>query len=234
MNLLMRILSPNICYLCSNEVLTHGLCATCWSKLIFITQPYCYICSTPFQYSLGDHIACAKCLETPPNFDQCKSIMKYNNHSKKLIMHFKNHNAGYLKKFFVRLIMNHTTDFMNQVDIIMPVPIHKWRMFWRGYNQSELIAKELAHVTGKKYLRDGLLKIHMTKSQSHYKQKDRLQNVKNTFEINGEHERIIKNKNILLVDDVITTGATINECAKVLKNHNAAKVFIITLAKTYI
>ncbi|USO00527.1 MAG: ComF family protein [Alphaproteobacteria bacterium] len=232
MKWILRVLMPEICYICEKEVETQGICIACWQKLTFITQPYCIICGTPFEFLIEQNSMCAQCIQKEPMFDLNRSALKYDKYSKKLIMHYKNKNAMYLQNFFVNLLRNTIQPYINQIDFITPVPIHYWRTIWRGYNQSSLLAQELAKLVKKPCIDDLLLKTKFSKSQSNFNRQDRFENVKQTFEFNATYENKIKNRNMLLLDDVKTTGATLSECASVLKKAGAKQVYTLTIAQT--
>lgn len=138
-------------------------------------------------------------------------------------------------KSFSKLFINDrvfTTDFINKYDVIISVPIHRKRMKQRGYNQSELIAKDVAWNCNKAYLKKVLLKKDNILAQSSMEDKlDRIKNIKDAFYV-GQNIDLIKGKKVAIFDDVFTTGATVNECAKVLKKNGADSVGIFTIAKS--
>ena len=158
-------------------------------------------------------------------------IFRYEEKIRNLILQYKFNDKAYLYKTFCEFIVKNKKafDFIKKYDIIIPVPIHKKRLKTRGYNQSELIAKELTKRTKLIFLKDVLVKKINNNDQSTLNKKEREENAKNVYKlINSEK---IKNKNVLIFDDIYTTGATINSCIKELENVGVKNIGILTLAK---
>mgnify|MGYP005756571623 CR=1 FL=1 len=158
-------------------------------------------------------------------------IFRYEEKIRNLILQYKFNDKAYLYKTFCEFIVKNKKvfDFIKKYDIIIPVPIHKKRLKTRGYNQSELIAKELTKRTKLIFLKDVLVKKINNNAQSTLNKKEREENAKNVYKlINSEK---IKNKDVLIFDDIYTTGATINSCIKELENVGVKNIGILTLAK---
>lgn len=128
-------------------------------------------------------------------------------------------------------MLNIGKEIIQQSDVIIPVPMHKYKLLKRGYNQSALLAMKLTSKLQIKYLPQALIKSNNTIPQAELKKDDRIKNVKNSFKVNPKFKESLKGKNILLVDDVITTGATIDECCKTLRKSGPKKIFVLSLAK---
>lgn len=158
-------------------------------------------------------------------------VLKYKDLVRQLIIKYKFNDKSYLYKTFCEFIVKNekTFDFIKNYDIIIPVPIHKKRMKERGYNQSELIAKELARIVQIKCYKDILIKTKNNKPQSTLSGDLRKENTKNVYKLINQEK--INNKKVLLFDDIYTTGATAQECIKELKKANAKKIGVMTLAK---
>lgn len=158
-------------------------------------------------------------------------IFKYEDLVRKLIIQYKFNDKAYLYKMFCEFIVKNkkSFDFINSYDIILPVPIHKKRRKQRGYNQSELIARELAKNVQIKCYTDVLVKIKNNKPQSTLSGKLRKENTKNVYKLNNFEK--IENKKILIFDDIYTTGATVDACIRELKNANVSEIGVLTLAK---
>lgn len=202
-----------------------------WQKLNFIHDPKCTKCGHPFSFK-ASHLQCAYCMETPPKYNQSISALAYDDESKNIILRFKHGDQTHAVKAFTPWLKQIGTELLDKADIVIPVPLHKNRLIKRRYNQADLIAKDLVrsypHIT---YLADGLIRTKNTKSQGHKKALDRKSNVAKAFKINPKHQSMLENKNILIIDDVYTTGATLNECAKTLYNGKAKEVNCLTIAK---
>ena len=158
-------------------------------------------------------------------------IFKYKDLIRNTIIQYKFNDKSYLYKTFSEIILKDKKafDFIKTYDIIIPVPIHKKKLRKRGYNQSELIANEIAKKMNKKMYLDVLIKIKDNKSQSTLNKVERKLNIKNVYKIKNANK--IYNKKVLIFDDIYTTGATIDECIKTLENINVKQIGILTLAK---
>ena len=216
--------------------------------LEFIFLPSCGVCG-----KVGEGYLCKKCgkelekyvinkryiVNNLKRFDNINvnenidimHIFDYKEIIRKLIINYKFNEKSYLYKTFCEFIVKRkkSFDFIKSYDIIIPVPIHKKRMRKRGYNQSELIAKELAKKAEIKCYTDVLLKIKNNKMQSTLNKKEREENTKNVYKLKNKEK--IYNKKVLIFDDIYTTGATINSCIKELEKVNVNKIGILTLAK---
>ena len=159
------------------------------------------------------------------------SVFKYDDLIRKLILQYKFNDKSYLYKMFCEFLMNDKKilDFIKSYDIIIPVPMYKSKVRKRGYNQSELIAKELARKLGLIVYTDVLIKMKNNKVQSTLNQKERLENTKNVYKLINLEK--INNKRVLIFDDIYTTGATINACIEEVKKANPEKTGVLTLAK---
>lgn len=230
---LLDLLFPPQCLNCDTIVPTHGtLCMGCWQKIQFISDPVCAACGLPFDYDIGSHALCGQCLHVRPSYTHARAVFRYDEHSHKLITRFKySDQTGFAKTYGVWLAKA-GTDLLKQTDIIIPVPMHYFRFVRRHFNQSALLAQELARKTGIDYIPDALWRHKYTIPQLGLSKKGRKDNVKGAFSINRRYAETIKNKNILLVDDVMTTGSTIEQCAKTLLKSDAMRVNILTLART--
>ncbi len=229
-----NVVFPETCVVCGSIVHDGHICSNCFSALSFITNPMCTVCGFPFKFyeknSDNKNYVCVNCLKQKPFFDKSISVLRYNDAAKQIILPFKHGDKTFLNDFIADLMFKFGKDVINKADFIVPVPISFIRLLKRKYNQSALIASAICAKSGKAYL-GALKRIKFTKSQGHLPEKERIANVKNCFSLNKNFLNKIKDKNILLIDDVFTTGATVNECAKVLKQNGVNKVFVLTLCK---
>lgn len=210
--------------------------------LEYIFLPTCGVCG-----KLGEGYLCGKCEKELKKYEVIEEsinnnilnkeridkmyIFKYTELVRNLILQYKFNDKAYLYRTFCEFIVKNKKvfDFIKSYDIIIPVPIHKARMRERGYNQSELIAKELAKKLGLKVYTDVLIKIKNNKVQSTLSSKERKINTKNVYKLVNLEK--IYNKRVLIFDDIYTTGATINSCIEEVKKANVKKIGILTLAK---
>lgn len=222
-----NLLFPTRCILCGTEVsLAHTLCKECFLKINFISDPCCDICGAELPY---ENYACPHCSSLKNIFyDQIKVVFKYDDFSKNLILKFKHGDKIQLAKFFSNIMTPKIKSFKNNFDYILPVPIHWKRYLKRQYNQSYLLARLLAHKNNIKIADKKLVRIKNTIMQ-HGNIQIREKNVKDAFTIKSN---VFCNKNVLLIDDVVTTGSTVNECARVLKEEGkASTVSALAIAK---
>ncbi|MFZ3072675.1 MAG: ComF family protein [Thermodesulfobacteriota bacterium] len=224
-----NLLLPPICPLCKNSLEGAGLCDACLSGLKMITGPLCSVCGMPFVSKTGENRSCAECIAGKIPFVKARSAVYYDKEAVKAIHRFKYNGDFSFTRAFGLLLMD-AYDSLGETgfNAIIPVPLHDTRLKQRGFNQSLLIAKELAKKIGAEvdYLR--LVRTRHTPPQVNLKEKERIANVKGAFAI--ENPSAFKGKKALLVDDVYTTGATIRECSKVLKK-SGAEVFVLTVAR---
>ena len=237
-NNILNFIFPPQCYVCGKFLHGEdGLCFECLSKINFITKPRCYCCGRPFEFKLSTNrgnreqdLLCPKCLIKKHKFDRCISTVRYDDTSKQLILPLKHADKTQLAKFIGKIMFIAGREFLQKTDIIIPVPIHYTRLIKRKYNQAGLIANHISKLSGKPTLHRTLVRTIATKSQGHMNLKQRRANIAGAFTIHNKEN--ITNKNILLIDDVYTTGSTVDECAKVLKKFGAKKVYVLTFAHT--
>ena len=226
---LLNFLLPPNCPICHQKIERDGLCPHCFSKLEFIGTQKCSVCGQPLDVLVPGMSICGTCLKKPPYFRQAEAVFKYNDTSKKLILAFKYGDHTELANLFIKWMDQNSSALIQKNDILMPVPLHWRRLLKRKYNQSALLAQKLAKKYNKRYDPLTLKRTQSTPSQGHLSPKERLKNVKNAFKI--KNTKKVKDKSILLIDDVFTTGATVNECAKILLKAGAKSVDILTLIK---
>lgn len=214
---IINLIYPPVCGFCS-QINNTFLCQQCDNKFMQIKT------ATFDNYQ-----------NAPVFFDEHFYLFKYKKDIRQNIIKYKFDEKSYLYKSFSELFIRDeqfTNRFIENYDIIIPVPIHKNRLKSRGYNQSELIAKDIAKRCGKDYCKDVLIKKNNIVAQSSLDDKlDRIRNIKNAF-VCGKNAELVKGKKVAIFDDVFTTGATVNECAKVLKENGASFVGVFTIAKS--
>lgn len=232
MTSLLNFLFPPQCLICNAIVTTPGtLCLTCWNNVPFIADPYCDCCGQPFDFAIGKGALCGGCLRERPLFARARSVFRYNEHSRALVLKLKYADQLHLAATYGKWLAAIGKEFIPSCDLIIPVPMHYWRFVGRRYNQATLLAKALHKQCGLPLLPDGIKRIRATKPQPGLTQKQRRENVKGAFAVHPRHVNVIKGKTVLLVDDVLTTAATINQCTKVLLAAGVRQVNVLTLAK---
>jgi ComF family protein len=228
-------LFPPKCPNCGNSVSSSGqMCAKCWDKISWITNPCCAKCGLPFPANLGfgENTLCPNCASHKSKLDWMRSACVYDDASRDIILPFKH--ASKLE--YTDIIANAMILAMRDIKktgigddfIVMPVPLAYRRLFKRGYNQAGLVSKPIAKHLAAKIDYDSVARIYR-KDMGHKNATERQKNISGVF--NVTHPENIREKNILLVDDVFTTGATFNELAKVLKKSGAKWVGGITFCR---
>lgn len=202
-----------------------------WQKLNFITAPFCQTCSYPFEFNTGHESQCAACLTDPPPFASARCALAYDDASRDLILKFKHGDHLQAVPTLVPMMARAASGILSQIDLIVPVPLHRWRLLRRRYNQSALLGQGLGRETGRECIPDALLRTRPTPSQGHMKAGEREENVRNAFAVNPRHQAALQGKTVLLVDDVYTTGATLRACAKALLKGGVNAVHVLTVAR---
>lgn len=217
-----------------------SLCGACWHQIAFITKPYCLNCSAPLAFD-GD--ACFSCVDKEFSFDTAHAVLIYNDTSKTMITRFKHAGqAGYVRLFapWMRKValdvlrdqyIGNRTMGANRWDGLVAVPLHPFRFFSRGFNQASLLAGHLKLTVSNEQIpliKGALKRVRHTASQGHQSPEDRKKNIRHAIIANAD---MVNGKDLLLIDDVMTTGATLHECAAVLKKAGAKRVDVLVLAR---
>ena len=208
-----------------------GLTATAWSKIDFLEAPLCDGCGRPFEYDLGAGARCEACLARPRRISRLRAACFYDAHSRDLILQLKHADRPELGGFFARWLSRVGADLLAEADVIAPTPLHGARLFARRYNQAAEIARPLAHLWGLAYAPDILIRKRKTESQGGKSARGRARNVAGAFTVRKRHLSALKRQRVLLVDDVYTTGATMEACARVLLASGAASVDVLAVAR---
>ncbi|MDB5491822.1 MAG: comF [Micavibrio sp.] len=207
------------------------LAAKVWQDLQFITPPYCALCGYPFAFEAGPDSRCGPCLAEAPPFAAARSVLVYDDVSRELILKFKHGDHLQAVPTLAGMMNRAGGELITGAQVIVPVPLHRWRLLRRRYNQAALLGLSLSRVTGLRCVADGLLRTRATPSQGHMKAKDRSENVRKAFTVNPRQVEAIAGRVVLLVDDVFTTGATVRECTKALLQAGAAEVRVLAVAR---
>ena len=229
--LVLAQLFPPHCPSCGVQVEAQGnLCANCYAEAHHITDPFCSHCGIPFAVDLGEGALCVQCLTETPIFDKARAVMVYNDISSKLIGRLKYQDRMSGLHYYARAMAS--LDHWDGVDVIIPVPMHWRRLAWRRYNQAAWLGFALAEETNIACEPDWLARTEFTKRQTGMKRAERTKNLTNAFRVPETHIGDVNGKHVMVVDDVITTGATANACAKALKAAGASRVSVVALART--
>ena len=227
---------PPLCLGCGEIVETAGaLCAGCWQGFSFIAAPQCACCGDPFVEDLGEGALCATCLARPPKFRRARAALAYDAHSRRLVLPFKHGDRTDIARACGGWMARAGADLLPSADLVAPVPLHWRRLFMRRYNQALLLARIVVRTAppGRTlHLAPDLLRRRRwTGSQAGLKAKERRRNVREAFDVHPKWQPHVAGKTVLLVDDVLTTGATVEACARALQRAGAQRVDVLTLAR---
>jgi ComF family protein len=229
------LIYPNCCLACKNKIgglqARDLICGHCRESIEKNLPPFCVSCGRRLKKPGIAKNICSNCLKAKFSFDRAFSPCVYTGVIKKLIHEFKYSGKDYLGKPLGGLMNEFIRDYrlpIEYLDFIIPVPLHKSRMREREFNQAQLLSQEVAKEFNKKMLPDILERSRPTKTQTGLAPEERRKNVERSFTV--REAKLIKDANLLLIDDVLTTGATVNEAARALKDSGARIVFVMTLA----
>jgi ComF family protein len=219
-----------------------------WKQMDFVSPPFCPSCGAPLAFDdagaaegLADlaaapapvsAIPCSACLADPPLFASARSAAVYNEASRALILRFKNGDHLAAVHSFVPWLARAGAEMLAEADFLIPVPLHYYRLLKRRYNQSALLAQALAKASGVPCLPDALLRARATPSQGPLGLRARSRNVRGAFAVPPRRAARLAGRTLVIIDDVYTTGATTRECARALLKAGAAKVHVLTVART--
>ena len=228
---LIDLIYPPRCPLCGEGLAAQGgLCAACWQALAIPGEPACALCQRPFGEDAAQGTVCAPCLADPPRHDGIAAGTLYNEASRKLVLAFKHGRRIALAPLLARLIAAR----LPQLDgawLAVPVPLHRLRLWRRGFNQSALLAREIARLSGAELLVDGLVRRKATPVLGGLGSKARARTLSGAITVNRRRAAMLKGTRVLLVDDVMTSGATSDACVAALKRAGAEQVIVACFAR---
>lgn len=229
---LLDVILPPICHICHSHIPDAGrlhICRSCRDRLPLVSSPLCPLCGVPFAGVGGDH-RCGACLTYPPHYDLARSLYLYEGAIRDLIHSFKYNQQTQLRYPLALLALEGVSGLAAYAPhIIIPVPLHRSRLRQRGFNQAVLLGKVLSQQMSLPMLPDALVRTRPTEPQIKLSATERRLNVKGAFSVGRAGS--VAGKRILLLDDVMTTGSTMDECARELKKAGAEAVFAAAIAR---
>lgn len=225
------LLLPPRCLSCRRRIADpDNLCGVCWRELHFIRPPLCDRLGIPLPFGQGGPLVSAAALADPPEYGRARAVARYDGRMRALVHQFKFGDRGDLRVLFGRWLTSAGAELLADCDVIMPVPLHRRRLLSRRFNQSAMLAKEVARLSGREMIANGLRRVRQTRPQIGLSEDQRRANVRRAFRLTSAAEAAVKGRKVVLVDDVITTGATVNACARALKRAGVARVDVLGLA----
>ena len=222
---------PLRCLACGTIVEMGALCLECWQGLELIGAPLCARCGLPFDHDEGPDALCGGCLAREPAFDRARSALRYNDLSAKLIIGFKHGDRTHHLGAFALWLARAAGPLLEEAELIACVPLHPSRLLARRFNQSALLAQALAAHAGRRAQVDLLARWRATPSQAGLSRLQRFENLRGAIAVRPRRAAQVAGRRVLVIDDVFTTGATLEACARALKRAGAAAVDVATLAR---
>jgi ComF family protein len=229
--LVLDIALPTLCVACRIPVSGEGVCAACWAKLSFIAPPFCERLGIPFVYDPGPGILSMEAIADPPAYARARAAVRYDDVARTLVHGLKYQDRTDLAPPLGRWMARAGAEILENADLIVPVPLH-WRRGWsRRYNQSGALAKVIGRAAAVPVAGTLLQRIRSTPQQIGLSRSERAANVQGAFRVPDERKAEVESRRIVLVDDVLTTGATVDACARALLRAKAANVDVLVFAR---
>lgn len=221
---------PPRCPVCRVIVADDGrFCAACWPTLTFLTAPCCAACGTPFDTDRGPAARCGACLLKPPRYTAARAAFAYDGAARAVTLAFKLADRQHLARPMAAHMARAGAAWFGPEALLVPVPLHRWRLWARTFNQSALLARELSKRTATPLAVDAMSRVRATRRSTGLGRRARAANVREAFRV--ARPVVVKGRAIILVDDVLTTGATAQACARALQRAGASTVHVLTFAR---
>src|SRR6266481_3218936 len=225
--LALDIALPTLCVACREPVDGEGVCASCWAKLSFIAPPYCPRLGIPFVYDPGPELLSMEAIASPPAYQRARAAVRYDEVARTLVHALKYHDRTDLAPAMGRWMARAGSELLDEADVLVPVPLH-WRRAWgRRYNQSGALARVIARQTGVGVASEALRRVRPTQQQIGLSRSQRASNVQGAFKVVDQRRAEIQGRRVVLVVDVLTTGATVDPCARALLRARAAVLHVL-------
>ncbi len=227
-----NVVLPPTCVACRKPVSdAGGLCSGCWTRMGFIERPYCERLGTPFPHDMGGALLSPAAMADPPAWQRARAAARYSDVARDLVHLLKYGDRLDLVKPFGRWMARAGVEILSDADLIVPVPLHWTRLWQRRFNQSAALAGAVSRIVNVPVADHVLTRTRATPPQIGLGRNERAKNVQGAFEVRKETRADVKAKNIVLVDDVLTSGATANSCARVLLRAGAKRVDVLVLTR---
>ncbi|KAB7647434.1 ComF family protein [Polymorphobacter fuscus] len=221
---------PPRCPACRTIVDGDGrFCVDCWQQLDFITAPMCATCGTPFEHDRGAGTQCGACLAEPPHYARARAALAYGGPARTVLLAMKHGDRQHLAAVMAPHMLRAAADLLVPDAVLVPVPLHRWRLWRRGFNQAAVLAQELARLSGMAVDVTVLARVKATPPSAGMGRKARAANVRGAFRVVDKAR--VRGRDVVVIDDVLTTGATADACARHLRRAGARSVSVLTFAR---
>lgn len=228
---LLNFLLPMRCLACDERVGSKdSLCARCWREMPFIEKPWCQRLGTPFAYDVGEETWSPAAIASPPAFDRLRTVTLYDGPARSLVLALKFSRRRELALAMGRWMSRAGNEFLDKDCLVVPVPLHRYRLWTRRFNQAADLAKVVASHCGGRFEPELLKRTRRTRQQVGLSANDRQQNVRSAFTVSRKGVEMLQGRHVVLIDDVLTTGATVTACSKTLLSGGAASVDVLTFS----
>jgi ComF family protein len=225
------VVVPPCCLVCRARVSAHHLlCAACWREVHFIRPPLCDVLGIPLPFATGERTVSAAAVAHPPAWDRARAVAHYSGAMRTLVHQLKYADRHDARTLMGRWLAAAGCELLPGIDVILPVPLSRLRLILRRFNQAAVLAGELARQSGVPMEPLLLARVRATRSQVGMTREQRRRNVAGAFRVPRRRRAWLSGRHVLLVDDVLTTGATADACARALKRAGAARVDVLALA----
>ena len=229
--LALDIALPTLCVACREPVAGDGVCGTCWAQISFIEKPYCPRLGIPFVYDPGPELMSMEAIASPPAYQRARAAVRYDDVARTLVHALKYQDRTDLAPTMGRWMARVGNELLNDADALVPVPLH-WRRGWsRRFNQSGALAKAISRQKPVTVLGDALTRIKPTQQQIGLSRDERASNVQGAFAVPPERLHAVRGRHLILIDDVLTSGATVDACARALLRAKAKRVDVLVFAR---
>jgi ComF family protein len=209
----------------------HTLCARCWSEMRFIERPFCERLGTPFAIDLGMPLLSPAAIAEPPVFERARAVARYDDVARRLVHRLKYGDRLELARALATMMVRSGAELLAEAQVIVPVPLHRWRLWWRRFNQAMALASVVSKASGVPCDPFLLARVKPTKPQVGLSKAQRGENLQGAFRVPAEARPRLEGKRVLLVDDVLTTGATANAASRALLRGGARAVDVLAFAR---
>lgn len=228
----LRIVYPPSCIACGHATgEPHSLCGRCWTGIRFIERPYCERLGTPFAVDLGMSLVSPAAIADPPVYARARAVARYDDTARTLVHRLKYSDRLDMARALGAMMARAGAELAQECDVVVPVPLHRWRLWWRRYNQAMELARGVAATHRRPLEPDLLSRVKRTSPQVGLSRNQRGENLQGAFRVAEAARPRLKGRRVLLVDDVLTTGATANAASRALLRGGAAAVDVLTFAR---